>query len=113
MGTLFDKKVDVFGPLDFSANSVLAGIVKIGLKTMLECVRLRTFGRNGYQQIQVDIHFMRIVLWSLLGKNGPVDVLLSEVEQSVVERCTDPTPMEQPIIAKICEDKLQKLNTPH
>eukprot|EP00026_Physarum_polycephalum_P003086 Phypoly_transcript_03095.p1 GENE.Phypoly_transcript_03095~~Phypoly_transcript_03095.p1 ORF type:complete len:841 (+),score=168.35 Phypoly_transcript_03095:323-2524(+) len=111
--TLFDKKVDVFGPIEFTANSVLGAIVKIGLKTMLECVRLRTFSRNGYQQIQVDIHFLRLILWSFLGKNGPVDVLLSEVEQSVAERCTEPTKLEASIVAKLCEDKMQKGPSPN
>ena len=32
---------------------MLTGIIKISLKTFLECVRLRTFGRYGLQQIQV------------------------------------------------------------
>lgn len=29
--------------------------------------------------------------------SSPVDVLLSEVEQSVAERCTEPTPMEKSV----------------
>jgi len=108
LGTLFDKKVNIFAPVDFNANSVIIGIINIGLKTMYECVRLRTFGRNGYQQIQVDLYFMKIVFWSIVGKNTTIDQLLDEVERSVVERCIDPIPMEQVIITKLCESKLEE-----
>ena len=33
------------------------------LQTLLECVRLRTFGRYGLQQIQVDTHYLQLYLW--------------------------------------------------
>ena len=32
-------------------------------QTFLECVRLRTFGRYGLQQIQVDTHYLQLYLW--------------------------------------------------
>ena len=38
-------------------------IFSIILQTFLECVRLRTFGRYGLQQIQVDTHYLNIYLW--------------------------------------------------
>ena len=38
----------------FFKVSVLTAIIKLGLKTLLECVRLQTFGRYGLQQMQVD-----------------------------------------------------------
>eukprot|EP01111_Echinosteliopsis_oligospora_P015116 TRINITY_DN5868_c0_g1_i1.p1 TRINITY_DN5868_c0_g1~~TRINITY_DN5868_c0_g1_i1.p1 ORF type:complete len:788 (+),score=222.09 TRINITY_DN5868_c0_g1_i1:274-2364(+) len=107
---LFDKKVDVFGPLDFTPVSLLTGIVKIGLKGMLESVRLRTFGRNAYQQIQVDLYLVRTVLRPLLGSHSPVDQMLTEVEQSVAERCTDPTSMETSIIIRLCDEKVKQIN---
>ena len=43
----------MFGPVEFSRTSILTGIVKITLKTLLECVRLKTFGKFGLQQLQV------------------------------------------------------------
>ena len=42
---MFNEKIEVFSPVEFSKVSILTGIVKIGLKTLLECVRLRTFSR--------------------------------------------------------------------
>ena len=42
---MFNEKIEVFSPVEFSKVSILTGIVKIGWKTLLECVRLRTFSR--------------------------------------------------------------------
>ena len=36
-----------------------AAIVRSGLKSMVECVRLVTLGRAGLQQLQVDVHYLR------------------------------------------------------
>ena len=83
---LFSERIEIFSSVEFSKVSVLTGIVKIGLKvrltvgvsssilttcfplrkpflltyfkTLLECVRLRTFGKYGLQQIQVDTHYL-------------------------------------------------------
>ncbi len=32
-------------------------------QALLECVRLRTFGKFGLQQMQVDAHYLQIYLW--------------------------------------------------
>jgi hypothetical protein len=50
---LFQKKVQIFGEVLFQRESVVNGILKICFKTFFECVRLRTFSRSGFQQIQV------------------------------------------------------------
>ena len=34
------------------------------VQTLLECVRLRTFGNFGLQQIQVDCHYLQMYLWT-------------------------------------------------
>ena len=60
---LFSEKIDIFGEVETNKVSVLTGIVKIALKTLLECVRLRTFGRFGLQQMQVDCHYLQVYLW--------------------------------------------------
>lgn len=33
------------------------------MQALLECVRLRTFGKFGLQQMQVDAHYLQIYLW--------------------------------------------------
>lgn len=61
---LFSERVDIFSAtIEFSKVSILSGIIKISLKTLLECVRLKTFSKYGLQQIQVDAHFLQMNLW--------------------------------------------------
>ncbi|PSN42746.1 hypothetical protein C0J52_10673, partial [Blattella germanica] len=60
---LFSERIEIFSSVEFSKVSILTGIIKISLKTFLECVRLRTFSRYGLQQIQVDTHYLQLYLW--------------------------------------------------
>ncbi|CAC5389288.1 ANG2 [Mytilus coruscus] len=84
---LFSEKIEIFSAVEFSKVSVLTGIIKISLKTFLECVRLRTFGRYGLQQIQVDTHYLQLYLWRFVSD----------------EKCLDPSMMEPSVIDLICE----------
>jgi hypothetical protein len=100
---LFSEKIEIFSAVEFSKVSVLTGIVKISLKTFLECVRLRTFGRYGLQQIQVDTHYLQLYLWRFVSDENLVQVLLDEIVCSAVHRCVDPVMMEPSVIDLICE----------
>ncbi|XP_022337186.2 vacuolar protein sorting-associated protein 51 homolog [Crassostrea virginica] len=100
---LFSEKIEIFSAVDFSKVSVLTGIIKISLKTFLECVRLRTFGRYGLQQIQVDTHYLQLYLWRFVSDENLVQVLLEEIVCSTVHRCLDPSMMEPSVIDLICE----------
>ncbi|XP_064631318.1 vacuolar protein sorting-associated protein 51 homolog isoform X2 [Lineus longissimus] len=100
---LFSERIEIFSAVEFSKVSVLTGIIKISLKTFLECVRLRTFGRYGLQQIQVDTHYLQLYLWRFVSDENLVHFLLDEIVGSTVHRCMDPTTMEQSVIDLICE----------
>uniref|UniRef100_A0A4X2K208 Vacuolar protein sorting-associated protein 51 homolog n=1 Tax=Vombatus ursinus TaxID=29139 RepID=A0A4X2K208_VOMUR len=100
---LFSERIDVFSPVEFNKVSVLTGIIKISLKTLLECVRLRTFGRYGLQQVQVDCHFLQLYLWRFVADEELVHLLLDEVVASAALRCLDPVPMEPSVVEVICE----------
>ena len=120
---LFSEKVDYFAPVEQSKVdticnnferlhifcqqyiygistkvSVLTAIIKLGLKTLLECVRLQTFGRYGLQQMQVqranvvliqplsmswftqvDCHYLQLYLWRFVTDEAVVQQLLEEV----------------------------------
>lgn len=72
----------------FSHNfqeSVVTTIVKLSLKSIQEFVRLQTFNRSGFQQIQLDIHFLRTALKDIAEDEAAVDFLLDEV--SGANRC--------------------------
>uniref|UniRef100_A0A8C7T5R4 Vacuolar protein sorting-associated protein 51 homolog n=1 Tax=Oncorhynchus mykiss TaxID=8022 RepID=A0A8C7T5R4_ONCMY len=100
---LFSERIDIFSPVEFNKVSVLTGIIKISLKTFLECVRLRTFGRYGLQQIQVDCNYLQMYLWRFVSDENLVHFLLDEIVGSTAHRCLDPAPMEQSVIEVICE----------
>ena len=82
---LFYERIEVFATVEFFKLSIVTGIIKIVLKVriipnsrvehtalllpslldqaLLECVRLRTFGKFGLQQMQVDSHYLQLYLW--------------------------------------------------
>ncbi len=68
----------MFSPVEASKVSILTGIIKIALKTMLECMRLRTFSRYGFQQMQVDVHYLNLYLWRFVSDENLVSFLLGK-----------------------------------
>lgn len=58
---------------------VISTVVKMTLKTFEECVRLQTFNRGGYQQIQLECHYLREPLQNLVDDATVVEVMLDEV----------------------------------
>ncbi|XP_054709728.1 vacuolar protein sorting-associated protein 51 homolog [Uloborus diversus] len=100
---LFSEKIEIFSTVEFSKVSVMTGIIKISLKTFLECVRLRTFSKFGLQQAQVDIHYLQLYLWHFVADENLVHVLLDEIMSSTINRCLDPVLMEPSVVEVICE----------
>lgn len=100
---LFSEKIEIFSSVEFSKVSIMTGIVKISLKTLLECVRLRTFSRYGLQQIQVDTHYLQLYLWRFVSDENIVYCMLDEIVASAANRCLDPVPMEASVVEVICE----------
>lgn len=60
-------------------ESIVSTIVKLSLKSLQEFVRLQTFNRSGFQQIQLDIQFLRSPLKEIAEDEAAVDFLLDEV----------------------------------
>jgi hypothetical protein len=100
---MFHEKIEVFSPVEASKVSILTGVVKIALKTLLECVRLKTFSHFGFQQMQVDVHYLNVYLWRFVSDENLVTFMLDEVMTSAVHRCPDPVAMEQSVVEVICD----------
>merc|ERR1712223_1170236 len=100
---MFSEKIEVFSPVEASKVSILTGIVKMALKTLMECVRMKTFSRFGFQQMQVDAHYLNLYLWRFVSDENLVMFMLDEVMTSAVHRCPDPIPMEQSVVEVICD----------
>jgi len=109
---LFDRKLQFYTDVEFTKNSILAMIIKLSLKSFLEFVRMKTFGRNGFNQVQLDVYFTRVVLCNLVqmerGAEAIVNLLLDEVLVNTMERCIEPIPFEQNTIIEYCGSKLKK-----
>lgn len=83
----------------------MSTLVKMLLKSFQECVRLQTFGRNGYQQIQLDALSLCEALRSLMEDEAVVDMLMDEVCTAAAERSLDPTPMDASSIDRILQSR--------
>ena len=106
---IFAKKVQLFANLDFTREAIVGSVFKLALKTFLECLRLCTLGRNGYQQIQVDVYFLRIMLPHFISDTAVLDQMLDDILISAAERCLEPTPLEQSVVVSIGNAKKAKL----
>eukprot|EP01018_Ginkgo_biloba_P011119 Gb_16420 [translate_table: standard] len=105
---LFKQKVEIFTKLEYTQESVVSTIVKMCLKSFQEYVRLETFSRSGFQQIQLDTQFLRDPLKELVEDEAVIDFLLDEVCVATAERCLDPIPLEPAILDKLIQAKMAR-----
>ncbi|XP_022155269.1 vacuolar protein sorting-associated protein 51 homolog [Momordica charantia] len=108
LAKLFKQKIEIFTRVEFTQGSVVTTAVKLFLKTLQEFVRLQTFNRSGFQQIQLDMQFLRTPLKEFADDEAAIDFLLDEVIVAASERCLDPVPLEPPILDKLTQAKLAK-----
>ncbi|EYU38432.1 hypothetical protein MIMGU_mgv1a001602mg [Erythranthe guttata] len=108
LAKLFKQKMEIFTKIDHTQESVITTIVKLSLKSLQEFVRLQTFNRSGFQQIQLDIYFLKTCLKDIAEEEAAVDFLLDEVIVSTAERCLDPIPLEPAVLERLVQAKLAK-----
>ncbi|CAI7794512.1 unnamed protein product [Closterium sp. NIES-53] len=108
---LFKQRVEIFTKLEFTQVSVMATVVKLTLKSFQECVRLETFNRGGYQQIQLDALFLCESLRAYVDDESAVDTLMDEVCTAAAERSLDPTSMDAVVMDRIMQAKRSRAST--
>ncbi|KAH9786757.1 vacuolar protein sorting-associated protein 51-like [Citrus sinensis] len=108
LAKLFKQKVEIFTKVEYTQESVITTIVKLSLKSLQEFVRLQTYNRSGFQQIQLDVQYLRTPLKETVEDEAAIDFLLDEVIVAAAERCLDPIPLEPPILDKLIQAKLAK-----
>ncbi|KAK4492632.1 hypothetical protein RD792_003450 [Penstemon davidsonii] len=108
LAKLFKQKTEIFTKIEHTQESVITTIVTLSLKSLQEFVRLHTFNRSGFQQIQLDIYYLKATLKDIDVDEAAVDILLDEVIIGTAERCLDPTPLEPPVLDKLVQAKLAK-----
>ncbi|KAG9457884.1 hypothetical protein H6P81_002392 [Aristolochia fimbriata] len=86
LAKLFKQKMEIFTKIENTQESVLSTIIKLCLKSLQEFVRLQTFNRSGFQQIQLDTQFLRNPLKEFVEDEAVIDFLLDEVIVAAAER---------------------------
>ncbi|XP_050343272.1 vacuolar protein sorting-associated protein 51 homolog [Nymphalis io] len=100
---IFSERIEVFSPAGADRAALSNGALKVALKALVECVRLRTFSRHGLQQLQVDVHFLQQRLSCMGNDERLLNSLLEDALASAQIRCVDPQLMEASIVDIICE----------
>ncbi|KAG6450139.1 hypothetical protein O3G_MSEX006391 [Manduca sexta] len=103
LNRIFSERIEVFSPAGADRAALSNGALKVALKALVECVRLRTFGRHGLQQLQVDVHFLQQRLSCMGNDERLLNALLEDALASAQLRCVDPQLMEPSIVDIICE----------
>ncbi|OEL24635.1 hypothetical protein BAE44_0014344 [Dichanthelium oligosanthes] len=103
------REVNMFVDLLLLEESVISMVLKLCLKSLQEFVRLQTFNRSGFQQIQLDMEFLKSSLKEFVDDEAAISFLLKEVNNAAHERCLDPIPLEPPILDKLINAKLAKI----
>ncbi|XP_078444959.1 vps51/Vps67 family (components of vesicular transport) protein [Wolffia australiana] len=112
LAKLFEQKMEIFTKIEHTEESIVSTIVKLALKSIQELVQLQTFNRSGYQQIQLDMEFLKSSFKDMVHDEAVIDFLLKEVNNAAHERCLDPVPLEPAIIDKLIQSKLAKNRIP-
>ncbi|KAF8674257.1 hypothetical protein HU200_048078 [Digitaria exilis] len=109
LAKLFEQKMEIFTKVEYTQESVISTVLKLCLKSLQEFVRLQTFNRSGFQQIQLDMEFLKSSLKEFVDDEAAISFLLKEVNNAAHERCLDPIPLEPPILDKLINAKLTKI----
>jgi len=109
LAKLFEQKMEIFTKVEYTQESVISTVLKLCLKSLQEFVRLQTFNRSGFQQIQLDMEFLKSSLKEFVDDEAAISFLLKEVNNAAHERCLDPIPLEPPILDKLINAKLAKI----
>ncbi|KAG0055173.1 Vacuolar protein sorting-associated protein 51 [Linnemannia elongata] len=93
---LFSDRVEIFIRCqDLNRTGIMFGIIKILLKAWAESVRMKTFGKGGFQQVQVDAEFAKVWLWRFATADERLmHSLLEEAQQTAYRRCIDAVPLD-------------------
>eukprot|EP00940_MAST-03C_sp_MAST-3C-sp2_P002744 g2744.t1 len=100
---LFAKRLQVFGDIQMKRESLVAAVLRITLKSFFESLREQTFSKNGFQQIQVDVHYFRLIMLRYVREMKVLDTLADEAVSSARSRCLDAKDIESSVIEAFCK----------
>lgn len=91
------RKIDYFQDFELNPKDIFVSIVKRSFKTLLEMLRLNTFSMHGYQQIQVDMYYLKRELSNVFVDSNLLELIVDEILTTAKERCIEPKPFEESV----------------
>lgn len=98
---LFAERVDVYRKVEPTPSGVSTSLILILLKSFMEVTREVQIDTNRFQQIQVDIEYIKRIFWPYAGEEKWYTTMLQEVLSAVHSRCASPKPLSQDELALI------------
>jgi hypothetical protein len=88
---MFGRHITIFGSVAANGIYPIFSALKVAFKAWVEGVRVRRYTSSQLQQLQIDVHAIRMLFPAALHSDSrsTLDFLLAEVLTSAVERCTD------------------------
>lgn len=101
---MWADRVECSTVIEFSQESIMLAITKIGLRSLIESTRLSVFSSYGLQQIQVDCLFLKHKLWEWVPDEHVLNCLYDDLISSAINQCDDPRLLDPAIAKRICEE---------
>ncbi|KAL1917285.1 uncharacterized protein VTP21DRAFT_4941 [Calcarisporiella thermophila] len=98
---LFSERVEIFGRVEISRTGVMLGLIKILIKALIETLRMQTLTQYDFQQVQLDVEYLRVHLWRFTPDEKLMNSMLEEAVSCAYRRCIDPLPLEAAYIENI------------
>ncbi len=100
--------------LDMTVPAITACVAGLALDTLLQNVREVTLGTGGFQQLQVDIACLFLVLGATLARQkafsaAQLEARLREVLVAAEERCTEATTLPSSVVFAVASDGIKKM----
>uniref|UniRef100_A0A1I7XF79 Vacuolar protein sorting-associated protein 51 homolog n=1 Tax=Heterorhabditis bacteriophora TaxID=37862 RepID=A0A1I7XF79_HETBA len=105
--SLWCERIDFHQQIHFNKASIVTAIVKIILKTFIECIRLQTYGKYAVEQIQVDCYCLQRGLSPLVADEVVVNSMVDQALLSALKRCLEPVLVHPNKLIQICEDRTE------
>ncbi|KAI7885230.1 hypothetical protein K492DRAFT_172163 [Lichtheimia hyalospora FSU 10163] len=91
---LFAERVDIYRSVDPTPVGVCAGVLRMLLKAFLETVRQMRLKQSDYQQLQLDVEYLRLMMWPYTqNDNKWMSSMLQEIISGAHTRCETPKPL--------------------
>jgi len=107
---MFEKKIEIVASISFKTDSVIEGILRFILKAFIETMRQETFTINGFQQLEVDIYFARLVVPLLVENTLASNALLGQMMKTAESRCVQVSHLESADLENIARSGMQELS---